>query len=250
MRRRARARSAARRRALPRRPRPGADRPAGEMARGGLGDLRGGGKVDEAVRMVDRRAGKDAGALGFAPQGAVADLVDGRVQGEPRRARPYAAACAQVQARATNRWTNLAFIPIDDDQIRNSDLRTEEPRGATRNADPFGHLERGRPARGACRPLGLGPCQEGGARSDHLQQIEAHHAGRPPALALDRVGRQIAAGDRHHGRYVRVADHRPRRRIDPSRAADRPRARPAPAAISTMAASRPARAGTRSRSRR
>ena len=38
--------------------------------------------------------------------------------------------------------------------------------------------------------------QESRSRPDHLQQVEAHHAGRTGALALDRVDRQGARRDR------------------------------------------------------
>src|SRR5581483_6560977 len=58
-------------------------------------------------------------------------------------------------------------------------------RGVTRNAHPFGYLERRRPACGPGRPLGLRSRQEGRARSHHFQQVETDHARRPPALALD-----------------------------------------------------------------
>ena len=150
--------------------------------------------------------------------------------------------------QAGARYGQSEFLFLQKPPIRT--LSAEDRRGATRDADPFGHLERGRPAGGARRPLRVRARQEGRARSHHLQQVEAHHAGRPPALALDRVDREVAAGDRRHGRHFRVADHRPRRRLDAGDAADRPRARPAPAAISTTAASRPAKAGTRSRFRR
>ena len=52
--------------------------------------------------------------------------------------------------------------------------------------------------------------QEGGPRPDHLQQVQAHHAGRPAALAVDRIGRQGAGRDRHQGRHLRHPDHRQR----------------------------------------
>jgi len=63
---------------------------AGKMARRRLGDLRGSGEMDEAVRMVDRRADEDASPFGVAPKGAVADLVDGCGQRRASR-HPYAA---------------------------------------------------------------------------------------------------------------------------------------------------------------
>src|SRR5437588_11468191 len=47
---------------------------AGKMARRRLGDLRGSGEMDEAVRMVDRRADEDASPFSVAPKGAGADL--------------------------------------------------------------------------------------------------------------------------------------------------------------------------------
>ena len=50
-------------------------------------------------------------------------------------------------------------------------------------------------ARAGLSPSGL--AKKAGPRSDHLQQVEAHHAGRPRALALDRIGRQVAGRDRH-----------------------------------------------------
>jgi hypothetical protein len=48
----------------------------GEMFRGGLFDLVCGGKMDVAVREVDRRTGKFARALGRSPSRGVADFVD------------------------------------------------------------------------------------------------------------------------------------------------------------------------------
>ena len=77
-------------------------------------------------------------------------------------------------------------------------------------ADAYPDLDRARPARRARRAFRLRPRQEGRARSHHLQQIEAHHAGRPRALALDRVGRQVAGRDRHQHRDLRRADRRDR----------------------------------------
>jgi hypothetical protein len=95
-------------------------------------------------------------------------------------------------------------------------------------------------ASGLAKKAGLDPTTFNKSKRDH--------AGRPPALALDRVGREVAAGDRRHRRHVRVADHRPRRRLD--------------AAMPLIGLARPARrlfrrrrlptarAGTRSRFRR
>ncbi len=48
----------------------------GEMLRGGLADLTGGGEVDEAVGEIDRRAGEDACRLCCAPGRLRNDLVD------------------------------------------------------------------------------------------------------------------------------------------------------------------------------
>jgi hypothetical protein len=52
---------------------------AGEMPRRRLGDLRGCGKVDEAVGVVDRRTGEFARPLGLVPESGRTDLVDGCV---------------------------------------------------------------------------------------------------------------------------------------------------------------------------
>ena len=62
--------------------RPGVDRDqhqvggAGEMLGGGLGDLRRGGEMDEAVARIDRGAAKAPLALGLAPQRGGADFID------------------------------------------------------------------------------------------------------------------------------------------------------------------------------
>ena len=93
-----------------------------------------------------------------------------------------------------------------------------------------------------------GLARRAGPRSDDIQQIKAHHAAGPRALALDRIDRQGARRDRHAVRHFRRADRaeQPARRRAPCRFLASPR--PAPAVISTTAAFRPAKAGTRSRS--
>src|SRR4051795_1035641 len=97
----------------------------------------------------------------------------------------------------------LSFYSYKSGTIRNLDA-AEDSRGATPNVDPFGYLERGGPPGGARRAIGLGARQKGRARSHHLQQIETDHGGRPPALALDGVGGEVARRDQHHGRHLRV----------------------------------------------
>ncbi len=92
------------------------------------------------------------------------------------------------------------------------------------DADPFGYLERGGPA---SRPS-AGLSASGLAKKAGLDPTTFNKSKRitpegAPALALDRIDRQVAAGDRRHGGHVRVADHRPRRRLDASDPADRPR---------------------------
>jgi hypothetical protein len=63
--------------------------PAGEVPRRRLGGLRGCGKVNEAVRDIDRRAGEDANAFRLIPQRYVADFVDDRQNMPLCRAGPY-----------------------------------------------------------------------------------------------------------------------------------------------------------------
>src|SRR5689334_13307549 len=96
----------------------------------------------------------------------------------------------------TERWANGGIARSDMDNSRfYSYIRQDsglEPqpevcRGTTDDVVAFGYLERGRPACGARRTVRLGPRQEGGARPDDVQQVEADHAGGPAALALDRV---------------------------------------------------------------
>ena len=53
-------------------------------------------------------------------------------------------------------------------------------------------------ARAKLSPSGL--AKRSGLDPDHLQQVEAHHARRPRALALDRIGRQGAGRDRRQHR--------------------------------------------------
>jgi len=50
----------------------------GEMLRGGLGNLRSTGKMDEAIAAVDLRAAKDTGAFGFPPQWGGTNFVEYR----------------------------------------------------------------------------------------------------------------------------------------------------------------------------
>jgi hypothetical protein len=51
---------------------------SGEMLRGGLGDLRGAGKMNEAITAIDLAATKDAGTFGFPPQCRRANFVKDR----------------------------------------------------------------------------------------------------------------------------------------------------------------------------
>ena len=53
----------------------------GEMPGGGLGGLRGGREMDEAVGAIDRRAGEGAGVLGRAPEIFRTDFEDQRHEG-------------------------------------------------------------------------------------------------------------------------------------------------------------------------
>ena len=60
-------------------------------------------------------------------------------------------------------------------------------------------------ARAGLSPSGL--AKKAGPRPDHLQQVEAHHPGRPPALAVDRIGRQGADRHRHQlDTFVQLID--------------------------------------------
>src|SRR6476646_10940523 len=54
----------------------------GEMLRGGLGNLRSTGKMNEAIAAVDLRATKDTGAFGFPPQWGGTNFVEYRHRAE------------------------------------------------------------------------------------------------------------------------------------------------------------------------
>ena len=54
----------------------------GEMLRGGLGNLRSAGKMNETISAVDLRAAKDTGAFGFAPQWGRTNFVEYRHRAE------------------------------------------------------------------------------------------------------------------------------------------------------------------------
>ena len=54
-----------------------------------------------------------------------------------------------------------------------------------------------RSAGGACRAFRFRARQARRARSNHLQQIKAHHSGRPRPLAVDQIDQQGAGGDRY-----------------------------------------------------
>jgi hypothetical protein len=52
------------------------------MLRGGLGNLRSAGKMNETISAVDLRAAKDTGAFGFAPQWGRTNFVEYRHRAE------------------------------------------------------------------------------------------------------------------------------------------------------------------------
>ena len=120
-------------------------------------------KMDEAIRMVDRRTGKDAGALGFAPKRAVADLVDGCFQGGLARIL-MRRLCAGSSA-PDKPLDKLSFYSYTQGPIRNSDLRTEEPmapRAMLTHSDIWNAVDRlaaraGLSASGLAKKAGLDP---------------------------------------------------------------------------------------------
>src|SRR4051794_23241334 len=63
--------------------------PAGKMPGRRLGGLRGCGKMNEAVRNINRRTSEDPGALRLNPMRYVADFVDDRQNAPLCRAGPY-----------------------------------------------------------------------------------------------------------------------------------------------------------------
>src|SRR5438445_4105546 len=75
-----------------------------------LGRLRGCGKVNEAIRKVDRRAGEDPGAFRRVPQRYVADFVDDRQNTRLVAVRDRIGASALLQA-TRGLWTIRVFIP-------------------------------------------------------------------------------------------------------------------------------------------
>jgi SOS-response transcriptional repressor LexA len=56
--------------------------------------------------------------------------------------------------------------------------------------------------------VGLGTGEESRARSDHLQQVQAHHRRRPPALAFERIDRPGARRHLHFDRQLCAVDRR------------------------------------------
>src|SRR5881394_1648392 len=136
---------------------------AGKMPRRRLGGLIGARKMDVAVRMIDRRAGEDAGAFGLAPLGAVADFVNGHGQGEPR-ADPRRRLCTGSSGR-NKALDKPSFYSYKAYSIRNSDLRTEEPvapRAMLTHSDIWNAVDRlaaraGMSASGLAKKAGLVP---------------------------------------------------------------------------------------------
>src|SRR5262245_45454986 len=75
------------------------------------------------------------------------------------------------------------------------------------HADPQSDLDCHRPTGRSRQADAVRSGQEGGSRSDDVQQIQARDARRAAALAVNRICCQSAAGDKHQVRYFRYLDH-------------------------------------------